>query len=165
MHILLIIMHGQIECMIHFGLHTLIMRGIQLFSVVCMSQVPFSRSSLNHDDVFILDTASKIFLFSGCNSSIQERAKALDVVQYIKENRHGGKCDVATIGWDLFCLSSCSFFFQGKDIQANICSMLQRMESLLVILTWVNSGVYLVVLLPFLGTRLLLSKKILIILL
>ncbi|KAB1210699.1 Villin-1, partial [Morella rubra] len=65
--------------------------------VVHIKEVPFSRSSLNHDDVFILDTASKIFLFSGCNSSIQERAKALDVVQYIKENRHGGKCDVATI--------------------------------------------------------------------
>ena len=65
-------------------------------------QVPFSRSSLNHNDVFVLDTASKIFLFSGCNSSIQERAKALEVVQYIKENKHNGKCDVATIGWNIF---------------------------------------------------------------
>lgn len=61
-------------------------------------QVPFSRSSLNHNDVFILDTASKIFLFSGCNSSIQERAKALEVVQYIKENKHCGNCEVATVG-------------------------------------------------------------------
>ncbi|XP_030969070.1 villin-1 isoform X2 [Quercus lobata] len=65
--------------------------------VVHIKEVPFSRSSLNHNDVFILDTASKIFLFSGCNSSIQERAKALEVVQYIKENNHGGKCEVATI--------------------------------------------------------------------
>ncbi|GMY10606.1 villin-1 isoform X2 [Fagus crenata] len=65
--------------------------------VVHIKEVPFSRSSLNHDDVFILDTASKVFLFSGCNSSIQERAKALEVVQYIKENKHGGKCEVATI--------------------------------------------------------------------
>lgn len=65
--------------------------------VVSVKEVPFSRSSLNHNDVFILDTASKIFLFSGCNSSIQERAKALEVVQYIKENKHGGKCEVATI--------------------------------------------------------------------
>lgn len=56
---------------------------------------------MNHEDVFILDTASKIFLFSGCNSTIQERAKALEVVQYIKENRHGGKCEVATIGWNI----------------------------------------------------------------
>ncbi|XWS71583.1 hypothetical protein CRYUN_Cryun03dG0150300 [Craigia yunnanensis] len=65
--------------------------------VVHVKEVPFSRSSLNHNDVFILDTASKIFLFSGCNSSIQERAKALEVVQYIKENKHTGNCEVATI--------------------------------------------------------------------
>ncbi|KAL9415799.1 hypothetical protein AB3S75_039068 [Citrus x aurantiifolia] len=65
--------------------------------VVRVKEVPFSRSSLNHNDVFIVDTASKIFLFSGCNSSIQERAKALEVVQYIKEDKHGGKCEVATV--------------------------------------------------------------------
>lgn len=65
--------------------------------VVRVKEVPFSRSSLNHNDVFIVDTASKIFLFSGCNSSIQERAKALEVVQYIKEDKHGGKCGVATV--------------------------------------------------------------------
>ncbi|XP_020571122.1 villin-1 isoform X2 [Phalaenopsis equestris] len=60
-------------------------------------EVPFLRSSLNHNNVFILDTESKIFLFSGCNSSIQERAKALEVVQYINENQHSGRCKVATI--------------------------------------------------------------------
>ena len=76
------------------------------------AQVPFSRSSLNHNDVFILDTASKIFLFSGCNSSIQERAKALEVVQYIRENKHTGNCEVATIGWK-FLMST---LFQVKDI-------------------------------------------------
>ncbi|XP_038707097.1 villin-1 [Tripterygium wilfordii] len=65
--------------------------------VVSVKEVPFSRSSLNHNDVFILDTASKLFLFCGCNSSIQERAKALEVVQYISENKHSGKIDVATI--------------------------------------------------------------------
>ncbi|KAA8549393.1 hypothetical protein F0562_001077 [Nyssa sinensis] len=65
--------------------------------VVHVKEVPFTRSSLNHNDVFILDTASKIFLFSGCNSSIQERAKALEVVQFIKENKHSGNCEVATI--------------------------------------------------------------------
>ncbi|KAF3791311.1 Villin-1, partial [Nymphaea thermarum] len=62
-----------------------------------IKEVPFSRSSLNHDDVFILDTESKIYLFSGCNSRIQQRAKALEVVQYINENNHIGKCDVAAI--------------------------------------------------------------------
>ncbi|KAJ4709284.1 villin 4 [Melia azedarach] len=65
--------------------------------VVHVKEVPFARSSLNHDDIFILDTKSKIFQFNGSNSSIQERAKALEVVQYIKDNYHDGKCDVAAI--------------------------------------------------------------------
>ncbi|RWR91443.1 villin-4-like protein [Cinnamomum micranthum f. kanehirae] len=60
-------------------------------------QVPFARSSLSHDDVFILDTKSKIFQFNGSNSSIQERAKALEVVQFIKDTYHDGKCEVASI--------------------------------------------------------------------
>ncbi|CAN1229397.1 VLN4 [Linum grandiflorum] len=60
-------------------------------------RVPFARSSLNHDDIFILDTASKIFQFNGSNSSIQERAKALEVVQYLKDTYHDGKCEVASV--------------------------------------------------------------------
>jgi gelsolin len=71
---------------------------------VCLShysfpqQVPFARSSLNHEDIFILDTESKIFQFNGSSSSIQERAKALEVVQYLKDTNHEGKCDVAAVG-------------------------------------------------------------------
>ncbi|XP_008781818.1 villin-5-like [Phoenix dactylifera] len=65
--------------------------------VVHVKEVPFARSSLNHDDIFILDTKSKIFQFNGANSSIQERAKALEVVQYIKDTYHDGKCEVAAV--------------------------------------------------------------------
>lgn len=65
--------------------------------VVHVKEVPFARSSLNHEDIFILDTKSKIFQFNGSNSSIQERAKALEVVQYIKDTYHDGKCEVAAI--------------------------------------------------------------------
>ncbi|KAK2976889.1 hypothetical protein RJ640_010812 [Escallonia rubra] len=65
--------------------------------VVKLKQVPFSRSSLNHDDVFILDTKDKIFQFNGENSNIQERAKALEVIQFLKEKYHEGKCDVAIV--------------------------------------------------------------------
>ncbi|KAJ4810633.1 Villin-4 [Rhynchospora pubera] len=65
--------------------------------VVHVKEVPFARSSLNHDDIFILDTKSKIFQFNGSNTSIQERAKALEVVQYIKETYHAGKCGVAAV--------------------------------------------------------------------
>eukprot|EP01018_Ginkgo_biloba_P033861 Gb_40002 [translate_table: standard] len=70
---------------------------IRLFACKGKHVVPYSRSSLNHDDVFILDSESKIFQFNGSNSSIQERAKALEVVQYIKDNHHDGKCEVAAI--------------------------------------------------------------------
>ncbi|GKV20554.1 hypothetical protein SLEP1_g30655 [Rubroshorea leprosula] len=65
--------------------------------VVHVKEVPFARSSLSHDDIFILDTKSKIFQFNGSNSSIQERAKALEVVQYIKDTYHDGKCEVAAV--------------------------------------------------------------------
>ncbi|KAJ6850862.1 villin-2 [Iris pallida] len=65
--------------------------------VVRLKQVPFARSSLNHDDVFILDTENKIYQFNGANSNIQERAKALEVIQHLKEQYHKGKCDVAII--------------------------------------------------------------------
>lgn len=66
---------------------------------MCYSlQVPFARSSLNHDDVFILDTQNKIYQFNGANSNIQERAKALEVIQLLKEKYHDGTCDVAIVG-------------------------------------------------------------------
>ncbi|KAE8666730.1 Villin-1 [Hibiscus syriacus] len=64
--------------------------------VVHVKEVPFSRSSLNHNDVFILDTASKIYLFCGCNSSIQERAKALERMEKLV-----GDSDVGEF-WSLF---------------------------------------------------------------
>ncbi|KAM0951019.1 putative villin headpiece, villin/Gelsolin, ADF-H/Gelsolin-like domain superfamily [Dioscorea sansibarensis] len=65
--------------------------------VVRLKQVPFARSSLNHDDVFILDTENKIYQFNGANSNIQERAKALEVIQFLKDKYHEGKCEVAII--------------------------------------------------------------------
>ncbi|XP_011048059.1 PREDICTED: villin-3-like isoform X2 [Populus euphratica] len=65
--------------------------------VVRMKQVPFARSSLNHDDVFILDTENKVYQFNGANSNIQERAKALEVIQFLKEKYHDGTCDVAIV--------------------------------------------------------------------
>ncbi|PIA48472.1 hypothetical protein AQUCO_01400812v1 [Aquilegia coerulea] len=65
--------------------------------VVRLKQVPFVRSSLNHDDVFILDTENKIFQFNGANSNIQERAKALEVIQFLKDKYHEGTSDVAIV--------------------------------------------------------------------
>ncbi|XP_039047369.1 villin-2-like [Hibiscus syriacus] len=65
--------------------------------VAKLKQVPFARSSLNHDDVFILDTQKKIYQFNGAQSNIQERAKALDVIQFLKEKNHDGDCDLAIV--------------------------------------------------------------------
>ncbi|XP_058738233.1 villin-3 [Vicia villosa] len=65
--------------------------------VVRIKQIPFARSSLNHDDVFILDTKEKIYQFNGANSNIQERAKALEVIQLLKEKYHEGTCNVAIV--------------------------------------------------------------------
>ncbi|KNA10108.1 hypothetical protein SOVF_147420 [Spinacia oleracea] len=86
------------------GFKTLVEEEFETRLYVChgkraikMKQVPFARSSLNHDDVFILDTKDKIYQFNGANSNIQERAKALEVVQYLKDQYHGGMCDVAIV--------------------------------------------------------------------
>ncbi|KAH0460877.1 hypothetical protein IEQ34_008452 [Dendrobium chrysotoxum] len=81
--------------------------------VVYVKEVPFTRSSLNHDDVFLLDTKSKVFQFNGSNSSIQERAKGLEVVQYIRDAHHDGKCEVAVMmesSWLMLMLESSGLF-------------------------------------------------------
>ncbi|VAH14656.1 unnamed protein product [Triticum turgidum subsp. durum] len=65
--------------------------------VARLREVPFSRSSLDHKAAFIVDTPSKIFLFSGCNSCVQTRAMALDVIKHLRENRHCGRCEIGII--------------------------------------------------------------------
>ncbi|KAE8676622.1 Villin-5 [Hibiscus syriacus] len=39
----------------------------------------------------------QIFQFNGSNTSIQERAKALEVAQYIRDNYHDGECEITSI--------------------------------------------------------------------
>ena len=80
------------------------MEFTEYHSAISFVQVPFARSSLNHDDVFILDTQNKIYQFNGANSNIQERAKALEVIQFLKEKYHDGTCDVAIVGECIFFL-------------------------------------------------------------
>ncbi|XP_071737562.1 villin-2-like isoform X2 [Rutidosis leptorrhynchoides] len=65
--------------------------------VVRLKQVPFTRSTLNHDEIFILDTKDRIFHFSGANTNIKERSKSLEIVQLIKDKYHEGTCDVAIV--------------------------------------------------------------------
>lgn len=66
--------------------------------VVHVEQVVFGRTSLSHDNVFILETKSKIFQFNGSKTTTQERSKALEIADYLNKNHHDGKCDIATIG-------------------------------------------------------------------
>ena len=76
-------------------------------------QVPFARSALNHDDVFILDTKDKIYQFNGANSNIQERAKALEVIQFLKEKYHDGNCNVAIVGMGICHYDFLMLFFSS----------------------------------------------------
>lgn len=55
--------------------------------------------------MFILDTQNKVFQFNGANSNIQERAKALEVIQFLKEKYHHGTCDVAIVGKCIYGIS------------------------------------------------------------
>lgn len=81
--------------------------------VVRVKEVPFSRSSLSHDNVFVLDTEAKIFQFNGANTDIHQRAKALDVVQYLKDNFHKKECQVAIIEDGKFVADADSGEFWG----------------------------------------------------
>lgn len=118
---------------------------------------------MNHDDVFILDSENKIYQFNGANSSIQERAKALEVIQFLKEKYHGGVCDVAIVGkgtcflyhWLKHLLYSSILYFYFVDFNIfslltvfKIYSTLQMMESWTPSQIQVNFGSFLVVLLP-----------------
>ena len=86
-------------------------------------QVPFARTSLNHDDVFVLDTESKVYQFNGASSNIQERAKALEVVQYIKDEYHEGKCDIAVIG-ELHKARTCFNKLAGFELFSMTCKFI-----------------------------------------
>lgn len=92
--------------------------GVRLFMcngrhVAHVKEVPFTRASLSHEDVLILDTESKIFQFNGVNTDVYHRAKALDVVQYLKENFHRKDCIVAVIEDGKFVADADSGEFWG----------------------------------------------------
>jgi gelsolin len=58
-----------------------------------VKQVPFSRSSLNHDDVFVFDIEIKIYQ----NIQHSRKDKAWDVVQCIEVKYQKGECEIAVI--------------------------------------------------------------------
>lgn len=93
-------------------------------------QVPFARSSLNHDDVFILDAENKIYQFNGANSNLQERAKALEVIQFLKEKYHDGTCDVAIVGEDTFLAEFMYFLQYFYSVEVNLSLFLMCLKSI-----------------------------------
>ncbi|CAI5948847.1 unnamed protein product [Closterium sp. NIES-64] len=77
-------------------------------------QVAVARSSLSHSEIFVLDTRSKLFQFTGANASKQERVKGMEVMQLLQDSVYGGKAPIAIIDdgklddpesnefWDMF---------------------------------------------------------------
>ncbi|CAI5500274.1 unnamed protein product [Closterium sp. Naga37s-1] len=77
-------------------------------------QVAVARSSLSHSEIFVLDTRSKLFQFTGANASKQERVKGMEVMQLLKDTQYGGNAPIAIIDdgklddpesnefWDMF---------------------------------------------------------------
>jgi hypothetical protein len=64
---------------------------------VRISQVPVAASSMNHGDVFILDTGKIIYLWNGKEANRAEKMKAVEVARNIKDDARGGKAIVSII--------------------------------------------------------------------
>ncbi len=62
-----------------------------------MNQVAVSHKSLNSGDCFILDHGLQLYQWNGKESNKYERAKALDVMQKIKDDERGGRAEVLYI--------------------------------------------------------------------
>ncbi|KAA3680841.1 gelsolin [Paragonimus westermani] len=54
-----------------------------------LSEVHFSRKSLNSDDVFILDLGTKVYQWNGHNASKDEKYKAGQLLQQMESDRNG----------------------------------------------------------------------------
>ena len=64
---------------------------------VRVSEVPLSRSSLNHGDVFILDAGLKIYLFNGPTSNNYEKAKGVQVASNINNDERGARAEIILV--------------------------------------------------------------------
>jgi hypothetical protein len=62
-----------------------------------VKQVKVAAESMNSGDVFILDCGLELYQWNGKTSNKYERAKALDVVQAIKDQERGGKAAIIRV--------------------------------------------------------------------
>ncbi|CAN0099992.1 unnamed protein product [Ascophyllum nodosum] len=65
--------------------------------VVRVSEVPCSSASLNTGDVFILDAGLKLYLWSGPEANMYEKAKSLQTMQRIKDTDRAGRATMTFV--------------------------------------------------------------------
>eukprot|EP00271_Cylindrocystis_brebissonii_P011986 TRINITY_DN30012_c0_g1_i1.p1 TRINITY_DN30012_c0_g1~~TRINITY_DN30012_c0_g1_i1.p1 ORF type:complete len:346 (+),score=69.78 TRINITY_DN30012_c0_g1_i1:111-1148(+) len=75
--------------------HLYQLKGIN--KLVRVREVPMVAASLNHGDIFILDTASTLYQFQGTGASISERMHARNILQHLNKEHKGGSCKTVTI--------------------------------------------------------------------
>lgn len=54
-----------------------------------VEEVPLSVTSLNSGDSFIVDAGKKLYVWTGKSAHRSEKAKALDVVKALRDDRQG----------------------------------------------------------------------------
>lgn len=65
-------------------------------TVRCTS-VPVSSASLNTGDCFILDMGLSLYLYNGATANRQEKGKAVEMIQRIRDGERGGRASVTII--------------------------------------------------------------------
>lgn len=64
---------------------------------VRVQQVPLSTNSMNDGDVFILDTAFKVYQWNGSQANKYEKLKGLEVVNKVNSDEHGSKNEIIVL--------------------------------------------------------------------
>ncbi|CAB3374990.1 Hypothetical predicted protein [Cloeon dipterum] len=64
---------------------------------VRVRQIPVGISTMNKGDCFILDVTKEIFVYCGMNSKRQERLKAIQAANQVRDQDHGGRPKVEII--------------------------------------------------------------------
>ncbi|KAL0590175.1 hypothetical protein ABG067_001819 [Albugo candida] len=65
--------------------------------VVRICEVPVKNTSLNCNDVYVLDMYDELFLYNGREASIVEKAKGLDFILRLRSEERGGKSQITLL--------------------------------------------------------------------
>ena len=63
-------------------------------------EVPVINTSLNSDDVFILDMGLMLYIFNGPTANKYEKAKGLEVLNAIRNDNRGGRAEIVFVNED-----------------------------------------------------------------